>query len=151
MSAKDIRHEGIIKSIEGNKYVVTILQKSACGSCAIKGACGGSEISEKEIDAYDFSNTKWEIGEKVNVCMQRSMGSKAVLIGYVFPLIFLFIGLIPTILITNDEISGFITGLLSVGLYYSAIYLFKDKLNNTFKFTLSKITDYSNYNNSCEL
>ncbi len=151
MSAKDIRHEGIIKSIEGNKYVVTILQKSACGSCAIKGACGGFEMSEKEIEAYDFSKTEWKIGEKVNVCMQRSMGSKAVLIGYVIPLFFLFAGLVPTILITNDEISGTLAGLLSLGLYYSVIYFFRDKLNNSFKFTLSKITDYSSYNSSCEI
>ncbi len=151
MSTKDIRHEGIIISKEENKYIVNIQQRSACGGCAVKGACGMGDVKDQQIEAYDFSNTEWQIGEKVNVCMQRSMGSKAVVIGYLIPIIILLGTLVPTILITNDEISGALAGVLGVGLYYSIIYFFRDKLNNSFKFTLAKIDDYSNLDESCNL
>ncbi len=139
MSIKEIKHEGIITSINNNKISISIIQKSACASCSVKGACSMSESIDKEIDVFTTDNTEWKIGERVNVCMEQSMGSKAVLIAYVFPIIVLLIALIITIELTNDEISAGIIALLSVGLYFSGVYLFKNRLNNTFQFTLKKL------------
>ncbi|NLJ07728.1 MAG: SoxR reducing system RseC family protein, partial [Sphingobacteriales bacterium] len=35
----EVRHEGVITSIDGDMAQVTILVKSACAECHIKGAC----------------------------------------------------------------------------------------------------------------
>jgi sigma-E factor negative regulatory protein RseC len=138
MSVNEIRHEGIICAIEDNKIRVSILQKSACASCSVKGACSMSESVDKEVEIFDFDKQEWKIGEKVDVCMQQSMGSKAVLIAYVFPIVVLLISLIATLQITQDEVSAGMVALLSIAVYFSVVYLFKKRLNNTFKFTLKK-------------
>ena len=105
-----------------------------------------SENIDKEVDIYNFENLDWKIGEKVNVCMERSMGSKAVLIAYIFPIVILLIGLIITLQITADEISAGIAGIMSVALYFSVIYLLRNRLNNTFKFTMEKLDSNLSYN-----
>lgn len=146
MSNKEIQHEGIICAINENKISVSIIQKGACASCSVKSACSMSENIDKEVDIYNFENLDWKIGEKVNVCMERSMGSKAVLIAYIFPIVILLIGLIITLQITADEISAGIAGIMSVALYFSVIYLLRNRLNNTFKFTMEKLDSNLNYN-----
>ncbi|MDD4576391.1 MAG: SoxR reducing system RseC family protein, partial [Bacteroidales bacterium] len=55
------------------------------------------------------------------------------------PIVILLIGLIITLQITADEISAGIAGIMAVALYFSVIYLFRNRLNNTFKFTLKKL------------
>lgn len=139
MKSKEIQHEGIICAIKENKISVSIIQKGACVSCSVKSGCSMSENIDKEVDIYIFENLDWKIGEKVNVSMERSMGSKAVLIAYIFPVVVLLIGLIITLQITADEISAGIAGIMAVALYFSVIYLFRNRLNNTFKFTLKKL------------
>lgn len=139
MKSKEIQHEGIICAIHENKISVSIIQKGACVSCSVKSACSMSENIDKEVDIYNFENLDWKIGEKVNVCMERSMGSKAVLIAYIFPIVVLLITLITTLQLTADEVSAGIAGIMSVALYFSVIYLLRNRLNNTFKFTLKKL------------
>ena len=107
-----------------------------------------SENIDKEVDIYNFENQDWKIGEKVNVCMERSMGSKAVLIAYILPVVVLLVVLIITLQLTADEISAGIAGIMSVALYYSVIYLFRNRLNNTFRFTLKKLDPSLNYNSN---
>ena len=50
MAAKDtIEHDGIVIKVEDNAIIVQIQNQSACASCHSKGACGLSEVAQKNI------------------------------------------------------------------------------------------------------
>ena len=49
----NIKHLGIVESIDGSHVRVKILQSSACSSCSAKSHCNVSETKEKIIDIHD--------------------------------------------------------------------------------------------------
>jgi len=68
--------------------------------------------------------------------MGKSMGKRAVFLGYILPFIVLLATLIISLNLFDDE--G-IAGLIAFGIlipYYFILYLFKDKLRNSFEFRL---------------
>ncbi|MEI6348402.1 MAG: SoxR reducing system RseC family protein [Bacteroidota bacterium] len=148
MASRDIKHEGRISAISAGEITVTILAKSACTSCEAKGMCGSSEMKDKEIFIKYSGAESWKIGEIVNVAMKPSMGRKAVFLGYVFPLMFLIITMAITANLTDNEGIIGLSTLGSVGIYFTLLWTFRDKLNNSFTFSIEK---YSNYESVCNV
>lgn len=132
----EIYHSGIIKSINGNKIEVSIIAKSACSSCHSKSMCSMSEMEEKIIEIYNFKENKYNLGDNVEVVMNLSMGNKAVFLGYGIPFVLLLSSLIITYNITNSEAISGIVVILSLGIYYFLLSLFRKKLQNTFSFRI---------------
>ncbi|MFA8299378.1 MAG: SoxR reducing system RseC family protein [Hyphomicrobiales bacterium] len=133
---KSITHPGVIEAIEAEKITVKILSKSMCASCHAKGACTMADMEEKTIDVYNFSDTTYEKGQSVEVIMKKSMGPKAVLIGYFYPFLLVLIGLIVFVNIFPSE--G-LAGLLSLALlvpYYGLIYSLRERLKKKFVFSI---------------
>ncbi len=89
MTSGTIIHPGIIERISGDKVFVRILSQSACSSCHAKGACTIADVEEKIIEAELDPSENRKPGEEVMVKMEESLGHKAVLMGYVLPLIVL--------------------------------------------------------------
>ena len=136
MNKNEICHNGIIKSIDGNKIEVLILSQSACSSCNSKNMCSISEMKEKLIEIYNFKENKYKIGDNVQVIMSLTMGNKAVFLGYGLPFLVLLVSLIFTFNITNSEaISGIVT-IISLTLYYLLLAAFRKKISKTFSFQL---------------
>ena len=75
----DICHEGIVRSVNGNRLTVEIVSKSMCASCHAKGACSSSDMKIKEIDVVAEGNETYAAGEKVNLVISHGNGLKAVL------------------------------------------------------------------------
>lgn len=135
---RDIKHEGRITAITEKKVTVTILAKSACASCETKGLCSSSEMKDKEIEIDRVGGQMLRVGEMVNVAMTPSMGSKAVLFGYVLPLFFLVGAMaVSSYLFNNEGVVG-LSALASVAIYYFILWLFRDKLNSTFVFRIER-------------
>jgi len=136
VSKDTIVHPGIINKIENDKIIVNIIAQSACASCHAKGMCSVSDLEEKSIEVLKKSGKNYKTGEKVNVAMESSLGTKAVMIGYVIPFLIVLISLIILTIITNNE--GF-AGLISLALlipYYFSVYFHRDKLKKTFTFKI---------------
>ncbi|NOX48289.1 MAG: SoxR reducing system RseC family protein, partial [Chlorobi bacterium] len=75
-------------------------------------------------------------GDRVEILMEKSLGTKAVFLGYILPFIVLFITLIVGLNVFDDE--G-IAGLLALGIlvpYYFALYYLRGRLSNTFIFRI---------------
>ena len=89
----NIKHKGIIKSVENDVIKVTIQNVSACASCHAKGVCSVSDVKEKTIEIFNNKNS-YSIGDEVNVLLQQSLGFKALFLGYVLPFIIVLITLI---------------------------------------------------------
>ena len=135
-----IKHEAIVKEVKDNSIKVSIVSKSACLSCHLKSSCSVAEIQEKviEVKNYNTGLDKYNVGEKVNVIMYKSLGIKALILGYIIPFFILLGVLIITFIYTNNEPLSGLLALASLGPYYFALFLSKNKLSKEFNFAIEK-------------
>jgi sigma-E factor negative regulatory protein RseC len=134
----DIKHEGRIVSIDGEKIYVSIMSKSACASCHAKGMCTVSEMKEKIIEVCCPEDQEFKVGEKVVVSMRKSSGNKAVFLGYFLPFLILVTALFTLNQLFEDE--G-IAALISIGIlipYYLILFIRKEKIKKKFNFYICK-------------
>ena len=133
----NICHRGIIKSINTQQIVVTVLSQSACVSCHAKGACSTADLKEKEIEI-----TKWQgdyfPGEQVEIITNKSQGFRALFLAYLIPLILMVSALVVLLNSTNNEVVSAMGSLLVLALYYFILFLFRHYLKKTLKFSIRK-------------
>ncbi len=131
-----IEHKGVIASISGNKLSVKILQESACSSCHAKGACMAADSKEKRVDITDFTG-KYKINDSVTIEGKESMGYKAVFWAFVIPLLILVLTIVlATSVWKLGEMEAAITSIIALAPYYVILYLLRNKMANSFKFTI---------------
>ena len=132
-----VEQEGTVEEIAGHSVFVRIRQISACGNCHARSLCSMIGMKDKLIEADDHS-LKLVPGETVNVIMKRSMGNRAVLLGYVIPFMLLITALLVFNSVTGEE---WMAGLISVAVlvpYYYILHLLRDRLKKVFTFTLRR-------------
>lgn len=134
-----ISHLGIVQKIAESAVFVSIVSQSACAACHAKGACSMSEVTEKVIEVTSLQADSFYVGEHVEVVMQRSMGLRAVLLGYVLPFVVLLSVLILVAETTGSEAWAGITAILSLVPYYLILRLFKTNLKSQFGFSIVKV------------
>jgi len=131
-----IKHSGVIKEIDDYQYYVSIVAQSACASCSVKGVCNVSEMKDEIVEVPRNKTENFAIGDKVDILMEKSQGTKAVMLGYIIPFLIVLVTLIVSLnLIGNEGIAG----LISVGIlvpYYLALYLKRDALKTAFRFRI---------------
>ncbi len=135
-SKDTIIHPGIIRKVEDDTIIVNIIAQSVCTSCHAKGICSVANMEEKSIEVHRKPGYNYKPGERVTVAIEKSLGTKAVMIGYVIPFLIILVSLIILSSITGNQ--GF-AGLISLSLlipYYLGVYLMRDKLKKTFKFRI---------------
>ena len=139
----NIKHLGIVESIDGSHVRVKILQSSACSSCSVKGHCNISETKEKIIDIHDKESADCcSVGQEVMVCGTTSMGMKAVVLAFVLPFIVLLAALFVTMRVTDgDEAASALVSLCTLIPYYIIIYLLRNRISRTFSLTLETINN----------
>lgn len=131
-----ISHPGTIEKIDNQSVYVKILSSSACSSCTVKGACNLAESQEKVVEVKKQQGQVYSVGRSVDVVMQRSSGTKAVLLAYLIPFAIVVLSLI--VLLSAGTREG-ISALLSIALlvpYYFILHHFRDKLKKEFEFTI---------------
>ncbi|MBP5172145.1 MAG: SoxR reducing system RseC family protein [Bacteroidales bacterium] len=131
-----IRHTGKIVDFTPEKITVEIVSEAACASCRAAQMCGMSESKTKIVEVP--AQLGFEPGEEVWVIMKKSMGTKAVTVGYVFPLIALVLVLIACLLAGLPELVAGLAGIMGVGMYYFMIWLLRDNLRDTYTFYIKK-------------
>lgn len=97
-----------------------------------------SDTQEKIIDIYN-PNVSVVAGEQVRVILKRSLGYKALFLGYVLPLILVLFFLITLTSILGSEAKAGLVSLFILAIYYGILYLSKDSIDKQFKFTLKKV------------
>jgi sigma-E factor negative regulatory protein RseC len=136
MASGTIIHPGIIESINEDKVFVKILSKSACISCHAKEICTISDVEEKIIEAGNDPGSHWKPGDEVMVSMKESLGTKAVIIGYVLPLAVLLISIIVFLSFLKHEGLAALLSILMLVPYYFVLYLFRKRLKKEFTFRI---------------
>jgi len=141
MAKERIEHEGKVISIDKDYIGVEILNKSACAACHAKGVCGASDESVKVVEvAQDITTlaADYQIGEIVNVIMSSAMGTQAVWIAYVVPLLVLMASILVFSLCGAGELAMGLGSLGIVALYYLGVFLFRNKISKIFIFSIEK-------------
>ena len=144
MAKERIEHEGKVISIDKDYIGVEILNKSACAACHAKGVCGASDESVKVVEvAQDITTlaADYQIGETVNVIMSSAMGTQAVWIAYVVPLLVLMASILVFSLCGAGELAMGLGSLGIVALYYLGVFLFRNKISKIFIFSIEKLAE----------
>ncbi len=137
MSGADtITHPGIIEKVEQKKILVKIYAQSACAACHAKGMCSVADMEEKTVEIANYHGHAHKKGDMVTVRMEKSLGSKAVFLGYFLPFLLVMATLILVVSITSMEGLAGLLSLLILAPYYLALYLLKDKLSKQFTFRI---------------
>lgn len=137
MKENIVTHSGIVKNISDGKAMISIIAKSACASCQIKGSCSLSDVEEKiiEVDLHE-DDKNLELGGQVTVEMKESLGTWAVLLGYVFPFLVVFISLVIFTSVGMDEGLAGLFSVLILAPYYIIMYLSRQFLRKRFTYRL---------------
>lgn len=135
---ENIEHSGVVTSITPTDIYVEILNKSMCAACHAKSACSMSDTSVKVIKVTNTIRENYEVGEEVNIVMKKTLGLRAVWISYVIPLIILMILLLSLPYLNCSELKTGLLAMAGVGVYFSGVYFFKDKIAREFTFSIEK-------------
>lgn len=131
-------NEGIVRKIDNQKVLVEITVRSACSNCHAKSLCSTYDRKQDLIHATCLHPDTIAVGDQVTVTMQQSMGSKAVIIGYVLPLVVLIFSLILSYKISQNELLSVLITLIITGLYFFSVWLFRKKIDKQFLFYVHK-------------
>ncbi|MDR0349660.1 MAG: SoxR reducing system RseC family protein [Tannerella sp.] len=142
-----IQHQGIIERIEKHKVFVRIEQKATCSACHARSACLASDKKEKIIEIDDTSGI-FTPHEPVIISAHSSVGVLAVIMAFAIPLALVIIALIIGMNQSGSEGIGGLAGLSILIPYYFILYIFRNKLKKKFVFSLSKVRDTYNLNQS---
>ncbi len=132
-----IEYPGVIFRINEDVVQVKILQKTACADCHAKSMCCLSEMKEKILEIPDNGH-KFKEGDEVFVTGSASLGMKAVLLAFVFPILIMVILLCFGIRLFMSETMAAGIAVLSLIVYYVVLYFRRDKLKKEFVFTLNR-------------
>ena len=142
MSNNVIRHDGVVKSIDGQHVRVTILQASACGGCAARAMCSSAEAKEKEVDVITSNASAFSIGQTVTLEGRISDARWATLWAYGLPLAVVLVVLLVSYSVTDNDILAGRDALIALCLYYGGLYVFARKsLNKKFSFTINAVAN----------
>ena len=132
-----IRHNAVVKAIDGQAVSVTIVQSSACGGCAARKMCNSAEAKEKEVDVLTPDAGTYRVGQQVVLEGRLSDGRTAAIIAYVLPLLVLLVALVLGIQLSGSETAGALWALGSVAVYYFLVFLFlRQRLQQRFSFRI---------------
>jgi len=124
----NIEHDGIVQKSDINSVIVRISSETACAGCHAAGSCNMSQGS------YNVSP-----GDNVTILMKKSMGYKALFLGYILPFILLVLTLVILLSISLPEGTAGLLSLGMLGIYYLLLYLSRSRIGNAFNFTIKTL------------
>lgn len=131
-----VMHKGRVVSMDPQFTTVQIVSHSACSECHAAGLCGMSEYTEKAVRVPADPYANYTVGDEVNVVLKASMGMKAVWIAYFIPLLVLMAVTLGLIALGVAEVVSGLCGIGAVGVYYLAIWLLRDRLQDEYVFSI---------------
>ena len=132
----DIRHEGVVNSIDGQRVTVRILQASACSGCQASRICRAAEQKEKLVDVDMVGAENLSVGQKVTVVAGERMGITAVLLAFGLPLLLLLVALIAAMRVTGNEMTAAVASIGILVPYYTVLFLFRNRIKKDFGFRI---------------
>ncbi len=137
MKQPDIEHEGIITGISDSHVFVRITQRSACAECHAASWCTTADQKEKIIEV-EKGRFAVQPGDKVIVSLTAASGYKALIYTAILPLIFIILTLFIASTTGAGELYTGLCALVVLTIYYTILYLFRNRLKKQFTFFLKQ-------------
>ena len=135
-----IRHEGIIETVNGSHIQVRIVQTPACAGCKVASHCHTAESKEKIIDVYDVADSsRWKSGQSVVVSTRVGMAGKALLLGFGLPLILMILVFAAALIAGCSEGYAALMMLFTLIPYYLVLWLFRGRISRVVTFTIEEL------------
>jgi sigma-E factor negative regulatory protein RseC len=133
-SESQIEHSGIVSGIGDGAITVKITAHPACSSCHASGVCNASGSVDKyfELPMQDGITE----GQNVRIITSLSTGFRALMLGYIYPLLILVVSLIVTLATGIDEVWAGLSSILLTIIYYLVLYRLRSRIEKTINFTL---------------
>ena len=141
MTNNTIKHLGIVENIQGSHLSVRIVQTSACAACSATGHCSSADSKDKIIDIIDTAASSYQVGEKVMVVGETSMGMQAVALAFIIPFVLLIFTLFLFMALIENELYAALLSLAVLVPYYYILWLNKTRLKQKFSFTIKPINN----------
>jgi len=141
MNSTDICHQGIIKEIKEHILYVEVERLSACASCHAKTVCLSFSKKDEIIPVPTHEPEAYQVGERVQIHLKKSLGAKAVVIAYLLPFVVLALGLFGTYYLTKNELLSIGISFVATALYFLFIKKLDNKLKKQFSFFACKINE----------
>ena len=140
MATNSITHTGKVIGIFRDTVTVAVESSEACGSCASRSACSlGVESKTRNILITTLEAENYTIGESVMVSTKTQMGLMAVAFCYAVPAVVLVAAIVVAVSCGVSEGISALISLGSVALYYTTLWLFRDKLSMKISFSIHKV------------
>ena len=135
---EEVQHVGRVTCVDEGVVYVQIQRSDACSSCKAASMCGVHSKKSQTVAVPLRAGEMYEEGQTVTVALKRSMGLKAVWVGYVLPLVIMVAVLLGGLLFLPAEPQRELySGLCAIGavaLYYFVVWLMREKLNEEYVF-----------------
>ena len=131
-----ICHQGTVINTSEEIVFVRIETVSACAACKAKSMCNLTDVQEKIIEVPHATPSVYKPGDLVTIQMKRSMGAKALWLGYLLPFVIVMASLFIFSYLTGNELQAGLISLLLLLPYYLVLYALRDRLKNTFRFEI---------------
>ena len=133
-----IRHNGIVESVENGLVRVRILQASACASCKVAARCHTAESKEKIIVvAVDGCQAFiWQKGQTVTVSTSGTTAIRALLLGFGVPLLLMLAVLVVAMIAGCREGTSALLMMASLIPYYICLWLLRDHIARSITFQI---------------
>lgn len=135
---QQIEHQAIVIRTTDSLIVAEVQVKSACGSCALKGACGIGDCASKIIEIETPKASQYGAGDNITVTLSEVYGFYALFFGYIFPLLLVLATLFGSLALGASEISGGIYSIIVLIPYYFGLSLCKKYFSKKFHFTIAE-------------
>lgn len=130
-----ITHQGIVLKVPGNGTAdIEIITGGACASCGSKSACSLGNTEVRTINVRTGADL--HPGDCVTVVMEKSMGFRAIAIGYVIPFIVLIAAITILTIAGAGELLSALASFAVIALYYFAVWLLRKKIDKKFEFKI---------------
>lgn len=131
-----ICHQGTVVKCGDDCVFVRIEAVSACAACKAKSMCNLTDVQEKNIEVPHINPSTYKPGDIVTINMKRSMGTRALWLGYLIPFLLVIGSLFLFSHLTGSELQAGLISLMLLIPYYLVLYFFRDRLKKTFVFEI---------------
>ncbi len=134
--SENIEHPGVVQKLEGEKVFVKIEAQAACGSCHSKSYCGMVESVDKVVEVSHTGASPPAPGTRVLIVLEKSLGYKALFLGYLFPFFVLLFSLFLMVSLTANEGLAALVSVILMAIYYFILFQNREKVKKEFNFRL---------------
>ena len=132
----EITHIGTIESIIDKTINIRIISSASCVSCSAKSSCSAGDMEEKNVEVALTDDMNYKIGDSVRVVLNQSVGLKAVMLGYIYPFLVMFVSLIIMVNITDNQGIAGLVALSMLAPYYLLLYVTRTRQKEVFNFRI---------------